>query len=157
MRGLSSTERTKPEMIAAAVDLARDASLLPAKVCQDRKLPPGSHTRAKALRERILAAGLLTLCTLDAKEVSSPPVSAAGLFENLLVQTRWISESTPRMSSVSKPALAISVPMANTRHGRSSSSLLAWMSRSVQVCSCQLEPCCCLSLYRHMLTIFGIA
>ena len=91
--------RTKPSMLAAAVDLARNTSLQPAKVCEDRKLPPGSHTRAKALRDRILAAGLLALCSPDThgQEVASQPACAAGLSEHLLVQTHWASEHTPNV------------------------------------------------------------
>ena len=54
--------RTKPGMLAAAIDLALDANLLPKKACDDRKLPLGSHTRAKALASRIVADDLLHLC-----------------------------------------------------------------------------------------------
>ena len=60
---LKLDKRTKSEMLAAAVDLALDAKLLPTKACTDRKLPAGSHTRAKALAARIVSEGLLGLCT----------------------------------------------------------------------------------------------
>ena len=57
---LKLDKRMKPEMLAAAVDLALDEKLLPTKACADRKLPAGSHSRAKALAERIVNSGLLT-------------------------------------------------------------------------------------------------
>ena len=47
----------KPTMVAAALALARDKSMLPAAACKG--LPAGSHTRATILRDRILREGLL--------------------------------------------------------------------------------------------------
>jgi hypothetical protein len=49
----------KSEMLAAAIDLVLDENLLPTKACDQRKLPAGSHTRAKALAARIAAGGFL--------------------------------------------------------------------------------------------------
>ena len=99
---LKLDKRTKPEMLAAAVDLALDRNLLPTKACSDRKLPPGSHTRAKALADRIVANGLLDLCNSDAqKELAVPPLAIAGLPQHLLLQPSWIAEHASNLRDVS--------------------------------------------------------
>ena len=41
---LKLDKRTKPGMLAAAVDLALDENLPATKACDGRKLPAGSHT-----------------------------------------------------------------------------------------------------------------
>jgi hypothetical protein len=100
---LKLDKRTKLEAIAAAVDLARDASLLPAKRfarTESYRHAPGSHTRAKGLRGRILAACLLVLCAPGAQEASTPPMTTTGLPKHLLVQERWISEHAPNLCEV---------------------------------------------------------
>ena len=51
--------RTKPGTLAAAAALARDSGLDAAKVFDEHKVPPGSHTRAKVLAERIARESLL--------------------------------------------------------------------------------------------------
>ena len=95
---LKLDNRTKLEMLAAAVDLALDPKLLPTKACADRKLPAGSHSRAKALADRIVGNGLLNLCKPDPQDAPAPPLINSGLSDSLLVQPCWIAEHAPGLS-----------------------------------------------------------
>ena len=104
-RQLKLDKRTKDEMLAAAVALALDANMLPTKACADRKLPAGSHTRAKALADRIVSGGLLGMCSPDA---SAPPLIDSGLSDYLLVQQSWISDNAPGLREVTAGQLVIS-------------------------------------------------
>lgn len=104
---LKLDKRTKSEMLAAAVDLALDAKLLPTKACTDRKLPAGSHTRAKALAARIVSEGLLGLCTPtpDAQQQQPEALPASDhlhrLRFDLHVQEEWVRV---RLSVLNPPA-----------------------------------------------------
>ena len=97
--------RTKPGMLAAAIDLALDANLLPKKACDDRKLPLGSHTRAKALASRIVADDLLHLCK-PGNSLQAP--AQVGLSESLLVQQRWVADHAPNLLEVTVGPLVFS-------------------------------------------------
>ena len=105
---LKLDKRTRDDMLAAAVNLALDQKLLPTKVCADRKLPAGSHSRAKALSDRIIRSGLLGLCTPDPQEAPALPLVNAGLSESLLVQLRWIADHASNLRDVTAGPLVLS-------------------------------------------------
>jgi hypothetical protein len=76
-------------MLAAAIDLVLDENLLPTKACDQRKLPAGSHTRAKALAARIVAGGFLRMCNPDPAQ-EAQVLNNTGLSDTLLVQQGWL-------------------------------------------------------------------
>lgn len=104
---LKLDRRTRPEMLAAAVDMALDRKLLPTKACADRKLPAGSHSRAKALADRIVSNGLLGLCTPDPQDAPTLPLVISNLSHSLLLQQKWISDHAPSLCDVTAGPLVL--------------------------------------------------
>ena len=116
---LKLDKRTKPEMVAAAVDLALDADLLPTTACAGRKLPAGSHTRAKALAARIVGEGLLNLCQPEVQDAPASPLINAGLSDLLLVQQTWIVEHAPNLRDVTVG------PLVHSSNGRAATRTIS--------------------------------
>ena len=106
-RQLKLDKRTKPGMLAAAIDLACDATLLATKACDDRNLPAGSHTRARALADRILADGILPR-TCTPGDAPQAPMPEVGLSESLLVQQRWVADHAPNLQELTASPLVFS-------------------------------------------------
>ena len=131
---LKLDNRTKLEMLAAAVDLALDPKLLPTKACADRKLPAGSHSRAKALADRIVGNGLLNLCKPDPQDAPAPPLINSGLSDSLLVQPCWIAEHAPGLSDISAGPLILSSDGKGATR-----SVLARLDNQQEMLSCTVE------------------
>ena len=94
--------RTKPGTLAAAAALARDSGLDAAKVFDEHKVPPGSHTRAKALAERIAREALLE--HPDRSDAENQWLPA----DTLLVTGAWITTNAPGLLNVVTDPLVIS-------------------------------------------------